>query len=333
MSKLLSQEEIDALLSQEKSPELAPVDDGLAKEKDIRRYDFKHPDRVSKDQSKILRNIHDAFARLLSTYLSNSLRTMIDVKSPILEQVTNLEFTMSAADFTNMYIFEIEKLDGKAILEIDPNLTFFVIDRLFGGAGGTIGKSQQITVIESSVMQNIAKKILENFQESWEQVDHLEPRIVQFETNPQLVTIAPSSETMIVLNFPIIARTFEFYIVLAFPYFMMEPILKKMLSQNYMTLLKKKSSQEDVDTIKNILEHTRIPISLELGKTYLTVHEFIDLREDDVLVLDRKTNEYLTTKVANVSKFYTTAGTSGKNLALKIEYLLDEEGDIVNEWE
>lgn len=328
MSKLLSQEEVDALLSQEQTSDLGK--DLAEKEKEARLYDFRHPDRVSKEQLKILRNIHDNFARLLGTYLSNSLRTMIDVKVPTIEQVTYLEFTMSASDFTYMYIFDITNLDGSAILETDPNLSFFIIDRLFGGSGSSVTRSESTpTIIERSVMNNVAERILEYLKEAWQHIDILQSNILTFETNPQLVTIAPASETMIILNFPVIARNYEFYILLCFPYFMLEPILKKISSQDYMTMLKKAPNEEDKLSLARTVENTVVSFSVELGKTVLSVEDFVELEENEIILLNNKIADPLLGRVQNHKKFLVSPGKKGKNKAVRIDNIIDEEGDII----
>jgi len=327
MSKLLSQEEIDALLSSDHA--LDNVVEEPLKQQELRLYDFKRPDRISRDQNKTLRNIHDNFAKLLSTYLSNILRTMVDVKNPTIEQISYIEFTMSASDFTNMFQFEIENLEGKAILEIDPNFTFFLIDRLFGGPGSTNRKSNSITEIEGFVLRKVASSILEYFQESWANIAELVPKIYQFETNPQLVTIAPSSETMIVISFPILTRNFEFSMLLCFPYFMLEPILKKLLDQNFMMLLKKTPSQSDIEAINKTIEQTEINLAVEIGSTSMVVEEFVELRKGDIIVLDKKIDEYIIGYVEKIPKFLGIAGTHGKYKAFKIDHIIDEEGDII----
>ncbi|MDD3050832.1 MAG: flagellar motor switch protein FliM [Candidatus Cloacimonetes bacterium] len=327
MSKLLTQEEIDALLSSEQA-----LDGSIPepeKQQELRLYDFKRPDRISRDQSKTLRNIHDNFAKLLSTYLSNILRTMVDVKSPTIEQISYIEFTMSASDFTNMFIFEIEHLEGKALLEIDPNFTFFLIDRLFGGPGSTNRKSNNITEIESFVLKKVAGSILDYFQESWANIADLVPKIHQFETNPQLVTIAPSSETMIVISFPILTRNFEFSMLLCFPYFMLEPILKKLLDQNFLLMLKKTPSNADIELIHKVIEQTNAKMTVELGKTEMSVEDFVSLKEGDIIVLDRKIDEYLVGYIEKIPKFLGSAGKTLKNKAFRLEYFLDNDGDII----
>lgn len=327
MSKLLTQEEVDALLSQEQGPEQIADNN---KKREIRLYDFRHPDRVSKEQLKILRNIHDNFARLLATYLSNQLRTMIDIKPPTIEQVTYLEFTMSASDFTYMYIFDITNLDGQALLEVDPNLSFFIIDRLFGGTGTTIQRNEATpTIIERSVMNSVSERILEFLKEAWQHIDILQPNVLTFETNPQLVTIAPASETMIVFNFPIIARNFEFYILLCFPYFMLEPILKKLINTNYMSTLKKKPNETDTKNLYRTLENTFVKFSVEIDTTEILVKDFVNLEENDILVMKKRIYDPFKAKVQNVVKFSGAPCIFNKKYAFKVEHVTDDEGDII----
>lgn len=327
MSKLLSQEEIDALLAQDLNS--APKE--KAEEREYRLYDFKRADRVSKEQARFLRNIHENFAKLLSTYLSNTLRTMVEIKTVQIDQVSYLEFTRSVSDYTNLYIFEVEKLDGNAILEIDPNFTNFIIDKLFGGIGSLITRTNPITLIEESVMRNIAKHILKNFHEAWLQVDDLKPEITIFETNPQLVTIAPSSETILVLNFPVVVRNYNFYINLIFPYFMLEPVLKRMITNSYVSMLRKKITEEDRENLQHVILQTSVPVSVELGQSGIHTHEFLELSAGDIIVLDNKINQYILSKVAGKPKFLGVLGKTRKQKAFRIEKLLDDEGEVINE--
>jgi len=328
MSNLLSQEEIDILLGNQSSVDSPKA--YMPKEKEPRIYDFRHPDRVSKEQLKILRNIHDNFARFLSTYLSNALRTMIDVKVPTIEQVTYFEFTLSASNFTYMYIFNIDNLDGQAILETDPRLSFFIIDRLFGGTGVVVNRAETSpTIIERSVMNNVADKILEYLKEAWQHIDTLNPHITQFETNPQLVTVAPASETMIVLNFPVAVRTYDFNIILCFPYFMLEPVLKKINSQNYMALLKKEPSEEDTENLRRAVENTDVVFSVDIGKIQITVDEFLELQENELLMLNTRITDSMLARVQGHKKFEVVPGKKGKHRAVRIENIIDEEGDVI----
>jgi len=178
-------------------------------------------------------------------------------------------------------------------------------------------------------MSNVAEKILEYLSEAWQHIDALETSIEMFETNPQLVTVAPASETMIVLNFPVTVRTFDFNIILCFPYFMLEPILKKINSQNYMALLKKEPSDEDHQSLYRAVENTVVSFSVELGKTTVSVDEFLDLQENEILLLNTRITEPLLARVQGHKKFDVFPGKKGKHRAVRVENIIDEEGDVI----
>ena len=149
MSDILSQEEVDALLSavsagvseseSTSTPDVStPVFGGFSSddsEKSLSLYDFRRPDRVSKDQMRTLQNLHEGFARQFSTTLTNFLRTFVEIELVSVDQLTYSEFVMSISNPSCIYVFKMEPLEGNAILEINPSLVFFIIDRLFGGQG------------------------------------------------------------------------------------------------------------------------------------------------------------------------------------------------------
>src|SRR6188768_3297829 len=148
MSDILSQEEVDALLNavstgslvpETGSDKSSPMDGGVAteeaKEKSVILYDFRRPDRVSKDQMRTLQNLHDGYARLLSTTLSSYLRTLVEIDIVSVDQLTYSEFMMSISNPSCIYVFQMEPLEGAAIFEVNPSLVFFIVDRLFGGQG------------------------------------------------------------------------------------------------------------------------------------------------------------------------------------------------------
>ncbi|MBZ0264410.1 flagellar motor switch protein FliM, partial [bacterium] len=147
MNRILSQDEIDALLSsvsKGKTYDDAEPEDSRA----VAVYDFKHPDRISKEQIRTLRTIHENFARLFATYLSTSLRALVDVNVVSIDQVTYSEYTMSLSMPSSLYLLKNPELEGKSVLEISPQFLLFVEDRLLGGTGETEIEIREITLIE-----------------------------------------------------------------------------------------------------------------------------------------------------------------------------------------
>ncbi len=209
MSDILSQEEVDALLSavsqgndqqvgvEAASPVLTLSPDLSESEKSMSLYDFRRPDRVSKDQMRTLQNLHEGYARLFSTTLTNFLRTFVEIELVSVDQLTYSEFVMSISNPSCIYVFKMEPLEGTAIIEINPSLVFFIIDRLFGGQGRPSEQNRELTLIEQNVIHRIVERGLNDFKDVWEHVGVFSPKIEAYETNPQFVQIAPPGETVI----------------------------------------------------------------------------------------------------------------------------------------
>ena len=154
MADILSQEEIDALL-QAVDEDDAPVDASVAKkgpklpdDKQIIIYDFKRPNRVSKEQLRAIKGIHDKLARNLASQISSIMRSIVEIKLHSVDQMTYGEFLMSLPSPTSFNVFSIKPLDGNCVLEINPSIAFPMIDRLLGGNGDGFDSNRELTEIE-----------------------------------------------------------------------------------------------------------------------------------------------------------------------------------------
>ncbi|MDE6044095.1 MAG: flagellar motor switch protein FliM, partial [Helicobacter sp.] len=137
MADILSQEEIDALL--EVVDDDVPEEVETVKESDVLAqrqvtlYDFKRPNRVSKEQLRAFRGIHDKMARNLSSQISAVMRSIVEIQLHSVDQMTYGEFLMSLPSPTSFNVFSLKPLDGTGVLEINPSIAFPMIDRLLGG--------------------------------------------------------------------------------------------------------------------------------------------------------------------------------------------------------
>ena len=150
MNEILSQDEIDQLLSAISSGQ-SDVDDykPVSDTRKIKIYDFKRPDKFSKEQIRTVQIMHETFARLTTTSLSAQLRSLVHVHVATVDQLTYEEFIRSIPTPTTLAVINMDPLKGNAVLEIDPAITFSMIDRLFGGTGAVTGnKSRDLTDIE-----------------------------------------------------------------------------------------------------------------------------------------------------------------------------------------
>jgi len=199
MSRILSQAEIDALLASVPGGVDANEQAGLVGK--VIAYDFRRPDRISKDQIRSLHFLHDRFARNATSSLSAYLRTSIEVTVATVEQLSYSEFLMSLPDPTAFYSLRIKTIDALGALELNPALAFTMVDRMLGGAGKGAPPDRALTEIEQNVVDSVVKLILGHLNETWEAITTVGFTIEGRETRPQMLPIAGRNEIMLLLGF------------------------------------------------------------------------------------------------------------------------------------
>lgn len=317
---VLSQSEIDDLLSALStgvvSAEAMKLEE---KQKKIKTYDFKRPDKFSKDQIRTLYMLHENFARLVNSYLSANLRTLIHINVASVDQLTYEEFIRSLPNPSVISIFQMKPLTGNAILEINPNIVFSIIDRLFGGPGAPTTKPRALTDIEEAIIKRVINKILESLQEAWKQVVSIEPKLEVIETNPQFTQIVPPNDMVVIITLQTKIGQTEGLINICIPYLVVEPIVSKLTTTFWVaSSMTKESTQESVAAVQRKLERTSIPLVVEMGKVSVTVQELLDLAVGDVLQLESKIESDLSVIIGSNEKFKCKPGLTGNKLAVQI---------------
>lgn len=345
MSDILSQEEVDALLSAVSTGDsdvdsLKGGDSGVGNEegafsddiseRSLSLYDFRRPDRVSKDQMRTLQNLHEGYARQFSTTLTNFLRTFVEIELVSVDQLTYSEFVMSISNPSCIYVFKMEPLEGSAIIEINPSLVFFIIDRLFGGQGRPSEQNRELTLIEQNVMHRIVERSLVDLKEVWEHVGIFSPRIETYETNPQFVQIAPQGETVILVSLEVRMQNASGLMSICFPYMLLENIINSLSGESWMSS-QGSATIETRNILKHELDSVELPVSALIGKTSLTIRDLLQLQRGDVLCLDKPYDSDLLVQIGDKTKMAARSGLIGRKKAIKIVKVLEKEVPGCNE--
>jgi flagellar motor switch protein FliM len=320
MTEVLSQDEIDQLLTaisagDTDTEDFRPVNDT----RKIKIYDFKRPDKFSKEQIRTVSIMHETFARLTTTALSAQLRSMAHVHVASVDQLTYEEFIRSIPTPTTLAVINMDPLKGNAILEIDPSVTFSIIDRLFGGTGQGTKVQRDLTDIESSVMEGIIVRILANMREAWTQVIDLRPRLGQIETNPQFAQIVPPSEMVVLVTLETKVGEEEGMMNFCIPYITIEPIISKLSSQFWFSSVRRSSTTQYMGVLKEKLSTVEMDVVAEIGTINLSVRDVLNLRLGDVVRLSNvRVGDPFTLSVGSKKKFLCQAGVIGKKVAVQV---------------
>lgn len=325
MVDVLSQNEIDALLAALSSGEMDAED--LKKEEPTRKvsiYDFKRAVRFSKDHIRSLTRIHENYARYLTTYFSAQLRTFVQINVVDVEQLPYDEFIRSIPKMTLLNIFEADPLEGRMVLEVNPNVAYTMLDRLLGGPGNAPNKMNALTEIETIVMEKVFAGAFESLQEAWKTVIDIKPRLEALETNPQFMQIVSPNETIALISFSTKIGDTTGMINLCIPHVVLEPIMPRLSVHHWFVSQKKERIPEEVEILEHRVKKTRLPIIAELGETTITISEFLGLAVGDVLSLKKPVDDGLKIKVGEKLKFIGSPGSIKDRLAIQIDQIVNE---------
>ncbi|MEK5360051.1 flagellar motor switch protein FliM [Peribacillus castrilensis] len=328
--EILSPNEIDALLSAISTGEMDA--DDLKKEeveKRVKVYDFKRALRFSKDQIRSLTRIHENFARLLTTYFSAQLRTYVQISVASADQIPYEEFIRSIPKMTIINVFEVPPLDGRIILEVNPNIAYSMMDRVLGGRGISVNKVDSLTEIETKIMSNLFEKAFENLQEAWGTIVDIDPVMTEFEVNPQFLQLVSPNDTVVVISLNTQIGETSGMINVCIPHVVLEPIIPKLSAHYWMGNSQKEKIPEEIMILENRIRNADLPIISELGSTDITIEDFLLLDVGDVIDLNKAIDEPLTITIGGIPKYSGQPGKVGKKHAIQILDILkggDEDG-------
>lgn len=329
MTEILSQDEIDALLSAISTGEVEMEDySNVGEQKKVKIYDFRRPDKFSKDQIRTLQMMHETFARLTTTALSAQLRALVGVHVGSVDQLTYEEFIRSIPNPTTLAVINMDPLKGSAVLEIDPGITFTIIDRLFGGPGEPTKITRELSDIEMSVMESIIVRILSNLREAWATVIDLRPRLGNIETNPQFAQIVPPNDMVVLITLETKVGDVEGMTNLCIPYITIEPIISKLSAQYWYSSIRRGESDENRAIIQERLDMVDIPLRCEVGEVDLPMADVVNVREGDVIRLGATSiKSDMVVRVGDRKKFKCRPGRIGNRLCVQIGDSIEDVPD------
>ncbi len=328
MSEVLSQEEIDALLGAINRGEVDAEE--LKQEqtqKRVRVYDFRRPNKFAKEQIHTLQVIFENYARSLGTYFSAQLRTAVVVDVLSVQQLTYEEFIRSIPNPTILSIFSMPPLEGSALLEINPNLGFAILDRMFGGPGFSIAKMRSLTEIEETVMERVCERMLYYLEEPWAIIAPLEPVLDRIDSNPQFTQIVSPTEMVVIVSLETKLGEILGMINICIPFIVLEPIIDKLNVHYYYSSTSTQSDPSHVKAIQYRLQKAIIPVNVILGRTVITVADLIELNVGDVVPLNRRIDEELEVIIGSSTKYLANPGVYGNHSAVQITKIVGEGDD------
>ena len=320
MSDILSQEEVDSLLSGLSSGKIETESEtGQPEPDDIFTYDFRSQDQVIRGRMPTFEVINDRFAREIRTSLSSLLHTNVDIVAESHDILKFSEFTRSLPVPTSLHVFRLDPLRGHAMFVMESQLVFNLIDQFFGGKGSSTVRieGREFTNIEQAMILKVVGACLKDMETAWMPVEPLRATMVRSEVNPQFAAIVMPTDLVIVSRFEVELEQSAGTLIVCIPYAMVEPIRGK-LAAGF------QAETEDVDytwqnRLKEIIFDSQVKLSVSLGTTEITGEQLIGMKKGDVIELEQDASETLLGMVGGVDKLKGYAGTQRGFQAFRIE--------------
>ena len=320
MADILSQEEVDALLAAVSEGEVAPKR-AEAERLPAAKYDFKRPERISKEQFRGFQTLSELFARDLSAAMGASLRAVARVSVISVDQITYEEYVQSISNPTSYNIFRFPPLDGNLILEFSPTLIFPIIDRLLGGRGVAIARSRELTEIEQRLTVKIIEIVLNTLVGSWRHLSEFSWKLVAQENDPQIVQIVPGSEVVLIIRFELNIGDISGTMSICLPVIAIEEILEKVGAEYtfYGSRPQHKGGQTE-KLIGEIIRGIKANVEASMTGSTISVGDLLRLQRGDIVRLDNSVAEEssITVSVCGKPKFRAKQGRLGNKQAIQI---------------
>jgi len=328
MGEVLSQNEIDQLLNALNTGELDVEEyKSAAKEKVIRDYDFARPSKFAKEHLRTLEIIYEHYSRLISTTLPAYMRSSCQVDVINSEAVAYSEFANALSNPILLGIIDFYPLKGNIVLDMSVNIGFAIVDRLLGGKGESLEKERDFSEIELAIIEKLMNIFVEQMIEPWKNVVELDPRLEQIETNSQFAQIISPNEIIALVTLNIRIGKVEGLINICIPYICVESIMDKLNTKYWYSSLQETNHEEYSEFIEKQIANTKIPLSAVLGRSSISVNDFVNLQRGDIIKLDTKITDDVEILVGNIKKFKGKAGLSTKNNAVMITEIIRKEED------
>lgn len=318
MEKILSQDEVDALLKGLSDGDIEAPKETVEETGDIQPFDLANQGRIMRGRMPTLDIINDRFAKIHRISISGALRRMLDINVCQAEMLKFGEFIRTLPVPTSLHILKVDPLRGHALFMIESRLIFNLVDCFFGGSGKSSFKieGRDFTSIEYRVINKVVRQVLQDLDQAWQPIAPVTFNFVRSEVNPQFATIIPPTDIVIVVRFELEIDRLIGRMALVLPYATIEPIRSKLYATYQSDQLE--VDEEWIARLQKQLREVSVEITVDFGKTTLKGSELLNMEVGDVIMLENDMSSPLTVKVEGIPKLRGSPGICRGNRAFKV---------------
>jgi flagellar motor switch protein FliM len=294
----------------------------------VKPYDFRHPEKLSKEQLRGLQIIQQGVSSALAAAFSSRLRSPVECRLTSLERGIYEEYVAHIGVQAIVAIIGMTPLTGYAVAAFGVDVAYGIIDRLLGGKGKHPRRAldRDLTEIETALIRHVGSDIAKSLVDPWGRVTDLTPEVTELALGPQVLHAIPPTEFVITAWYEVRFAEQVGVVSLCFPLTVLEQILPKLTGQTLFEHRPLRELAEDVRVRHDHLMPMRVPVTVTLGEAMVAASDLAALEPGDVLVLDHKVVDPLRLSVGNCERFAGSPGIRGRRVALQISGQVDDDG-------
>ncbi len=336
MSEILSQSQIDSLLSSLLSGNKESEPQEQIAGKKIKDYDFRSPKLFTREQLKLLYSIYENYARILSSHITGLLQTYTLVEIVEVEEQQYHEFNNALPDSVLMGIVDFDMQQDShgedlILMDFGKDIGFCAIDRLLGGVGKPLKEDREYTEIESAILEHVIRGMVHLMKNVWSDYVEAAPKLMKLESNARILQGISADENVVIVVMSILVNDTQGKITICIPAVTLDTIFKKKNAQTKKNVRRGDllSEAQRKAAIMDEIHKTELELTGVLGTAEVLSKDLVELEVGDIIRLNKEEHELVDICVGETVWFKGEMGVFRKKKAISIKEKIERGSEPV----
>lgn len=285
---------------------------------DARPFDFRHPSTLSRDDARVLQSLQETLAHGVATTLASAVRASIDVTIADIKQLPHAEFIRRMPNPSLLTTMRLDALAPLAVLQVDPSVTYPIVELLLGGPGTTPPPSRAHTDVEASLLVGLLDRLCPTIDDAFAPITPISTSIVDQESNPAFLQIASATDMIVSIRLDIQVDSVSGSLRLALPALALRPHLDALSGEAIETNRAPNELEAARGEVSGQLELVDVVARVRFEPLLASSEQLLNLSVGDVLSLNHGLDTPLLLEIDDVPLHDVTLGRVKRSLAVEV---------------
>jgi flagellar motor switch protein FliM len=322
VNEILTNYEIDALLQMFRAEGAATEAAAPAKvaqpelfdRRAVSPVDLLKPNRLGREQMRVIERYFEGAGRLLSATISDRLRLDMRCDCVAVEQQRFGNWLEQLPGPVAIHVMRVEPFRLPAVLTASSSLLYGAVDRILGGSGRVARVPADFTAAEHTVAEALVGPCMDRICESLAEIGKLSWSMQSRSCNRSTARVLPSQEVVLSVCFQVVGEFLLGDLRLVIPFADIEPLLDR-FGRDARERLAPGSMRA---TVAGALRGMPLHIGVELGGARIRLRQLLELKPGDVIPLCARIGQPALVPVQGLPKFTGSVGRIGNRLGVQL---------------